>query len=149
MDGLSAAASGIAVVSLAIQLVDSVEKIKRFLRNVSDAPKELERLVDLLDQLELILQQIAQLVQQQIDARSGETDIPTTVMRAIKTCESKLGMLEKLIETTKQASSASNRATRTIGSLKLAWKKKDIQECENQLRDAINLLTLTMMANLT
>jgi len=51
MDGLSTAASGIAVVSLAIQLVDSVREIRRFLRDLSEAPKELKRLVDLLEQL--------------------------------------------------------------------------------------------------
>jgi hypothetical protein len=149
MDGLSAAASGIAVVSLVMQLVDSVREIRRFLRSVSDAPKELKRLVDLLEQLELTFQQIVMLVQKQENARLGKTDVFTNVLRAIKTCETKLTMFENLVEATKQASSTTNRAARTIGSLKLAYKKRDIQEFESQLHGAITFLTLTVIANLT
>ena len=149
MDGLSAAASGIAVVLLAIQLVDSVREIRRFLRNLSDASRELKRVVDLLEQLELIFQQVVMLVQKQENARLGKTDVLMNVLRAIRTCETKLAMFENFVQATKQASSTTNQLTRTIGSLKLACRNRDIQEFESQLHDAITLLTLTMVANLT
>jgi hypothetical protein len=150
MDGLSAAASGMAVVSLAIQLVGSVRKIRCFLHSVSEAPEELRRLLDLLEQLELILEQVETLVEgQQRNTLFPETGAPTCVLRAIKTCEGKVALIESLVEVSKQASATSNRAARAIGSFKLACKKKDIQGLENQLHDAISLLSLTMMANLT
>lgn len=150
MDGLSAAASGMAVVSLAIQLVGSVRKIRCFLRSVSEAPEELRRVHDLLEQLELILVQVETLIEtQRRNALFEEAGVPTSVLRAIKTCESKLALLEGLVEASKQASASSTRAVRTTGSFKMACKKKDIQGFENQLHDAINLLSLTMMANLT
>jgi hypothetical protein len=150
MDGLSAATSGIAVVSLAIQLVDSVREIQRFLRHVSEAPKELWRLIDLLEQLELILEPIGMLVErQQRQSEDKDTGISTSVLRAMKTCESKLAMLESIVETAKKASIATNKATRTLGSFKLACKKNDIKEFESQLHDAVCLLNLTMAMNLT
>ena len=65
MDPFGAAASGIAVVSLAIQLVDSVRQLQRFLRSVSEAPKELKRLINLLEQLELILDNIGSFIENQ------------------------------------------------------------------------------------
>jgi N-terminal domain on NACHT_NTPase and P-loop NTPases len=149
MDGLSAAASGIAVVSLAIQLVESVREMRRFLRSVSEAPEELKRLLDLLEQLELILEQVGMLIQQQGNARLEASSVMASVMRAINTCESKLAMLEGIVEVTKQASAKSSRVTKTMGSFRLACKKKDIREIEKQLYDAVTLLGLSMMANLT
>lgn len=149
MDGLSAAASGIAVVSLAIQLVDSVGRIRRFLRSVSDAPKELERLVDLLEQLELILGQIQMMVEKQQNADPGNTGLFTNVLRAIKSCEIKLARFESLIEATKHSSFSGKRTAKTTESFKLACKKKDIQDFESQLNEAMNLLNLTLTATLT
>ncbi|KAE9365956.1 hypothetical protein N431DRAFT_385949 [Stipitochalara longipes BDJ] len=136
MDGLSAAASGIAVVSLAIQLVDSVREIRRFLRDVSEAPKELKRLIDLLEQLELILENIAALVDRQKQgAAQTDIDLSGSILRAMETCESKLKMLEDV--------------TRTFGSFRLACKKRDIEDFERQLHDAISMLNLAMTTNLT
>jgi hypothetical protein len=150
MDGLSAAASGIAVVSLAIQLVGSVRDIRRFLRNVSEAPKELRRSIDLLDQLELILENIGALIERQ-QKHTSETDIDVSesILRAMRTCESKLKILEDVVDAAKKTADATNKVTRTFGSFRLACKRRDIEEFESQLHDAINLLNLTMTTNLT
>jgi hypothetical protein len=150
MDGLSAAASGIAVVSLAIQLVGSVREIRRFLHSVSEAPTDLRGLLDLLEQLELILEQVGMLLERQgRNTRLEETGVSISVWRAINTCQRKLAVLEVLVDEAKRASAASSRATRAIGSFKFACRKKDIQGFENQVHGAMNLLSLTMMANLT
>jgi hypothetical protein len=150
MDGLSAAASGFAVVSLVVQLVGSVRQIRQFLRNISEAPKELRRLMDLLEELEFILEQVGILVQRQRgNSTLWETGVLTSVLKATNSCQIKLAMLEGVVEATKQAFAASNRTTRTLGSFKLACKKKDLREIESQLHNAANLLSLSMMANLT
>jgi DNA-binding transcriptional MerR regulator len=149
MDGLSAAAS-VAVVSLAIQLVGSVRDIRQFLRNISEAPKELRRLIDLLEQLELILENIGALVErQQKQTANADIDVSASILRAMKTCESKLKMLEDVVEVAKKTATASNKTTRTFRSFKLACKKKDIEGFESQLHDAVSLLNLTMTTNLT
>jgi hypothetical protein len=150
MDSLSAAASGIAVVSLALQLVGSVRDIRRFFRNMSEAPEELNRLIDLLEQLEVVLEQIGLLAQrQQGNIRLGRKGVMTSVLRAITTCQKKLALLEGVVKATKDVSPNLNRATRTLGSFKLVCKKTDIRWIEQQLNEAISLLSLTMMANLT
>jgi hypothetical protein len=149
MDGLSAAASGIAVVSLALQLVGSVRDIRRFLHDMSEASEELKRMMDLLEQLEIILEQVGLLVQRQRgNGRLEETGVMTSVSRAIVTCEKKLTLLEGVVEATQKAS-ANSRVAKTLGSFKLACHKKDIRSFEQQLSEAVNLLSLTMMANLT
>jgi Fungal N-terminal domain of STAND proteins len=150
MDGLSAAASGIAVVSLAIQLVDSVREIRRFLRNVSEAPKELRRLIDMLEQLELVLENIGALVERQKQqAAEADVDVSGSILKAMTTCESKLKMIEDVVEVAKKNSSVTSKPARTFGSFRLACKRRDIEEFEGQLRDAISLLNLTMTVNLT
>lgn len=112
-------------VSLTIQLVSSVREIRRFLYIASEAPKELRRLIDLLEQLELILEQVGMLVERQRgDARFGETGMSTIVLRAINTCERNLAMLESLVESTKFTTAIANRAARTIEFFKLACKRR-------------------------
>ena len=71
------------------------------------------------------------------------------VLRAINTCHRKLAILEDIVEASKQASATSNRTEKTIRSFKLACKKMDIQEFEKQVYDAMDILSLPMVANLT
>jgi hypothetical protein len=150
MDGLSAAASGVAVVSLALQLVGSVRDIHRFLRQVSESPKELKRLIDLLEQLELVLQNIGMLVESQRKHNgNGDVDVSPSVLGAIEACKNKVAILERVVETAKKHSFITNKTTRTLGSFKLACKKREIEEFESQLHDAVSLLNLAMTANLT
>jgi hypothetical protein len=148
MDGLSAAASGMAVVSLAIQLVGSVRDIRRFMRQLSDAPNELNRLIDLLEQLELIIEGIGELIEKQRrSARDGDIDVSPNVLRAMKTCESRLARIENVVE--KARKGAKNKAMKSFGAFRIAYQKKDIEELEGQLRDAVSILNLTMTMNLT
>ncbi|KAF4624157.1 hypothetical protein G7Y89_g14014 [Cudoniella acicularis] len=149
MDGLSAAASGIAVISLAIQLVDSIREIKRFLRSVSEAPKELTRLLDLLDHLELILENTGQLIQMQ-QKLGGELNVHlcVSVEKAMKTCETKLLKLDGVVKITKKASGADTRAARSFAAFRQGCKKRDIEEFEEQLHDSLSLLNLAISMSL-
>ncbi len=127
MDGLSAAASGMAVVSLSLrslQLVGSVRDIRRFLHDMSEAPEELKRLIDLLEQLDIVVEQVGLLAQRQRrDTRPGRTGVMTSLLSAIATCQKKLALLEGVIKATKDVSGNSNRAMRTLGSFKLVARK--------------------------
>ena len=150
MDGLSAAASGFAVVSLAIQLVGSIREARRFLRLVYEAPKELGRLLDLLEQLELILESIGMLMEKQNKDNGDVIDgVSSSVHRALKTCESKLAMLDGVVDKAKKASEVSNKTARSYGAFGLACKKRNIEEFERQLQHAMTVLDLTMTMNLT
>jgi hypothetical protein len=137
MDGLSAASSGIAVVSLAIQLVDSVRKIRRFFRTLKDAPEELGRLLDLLEHMELMLENIGKLV-------DPDSDISPSVLKAIHTCENALNKLDALIQKVKRNSSAQSPMKRSLGFFRLACKKQEVEEIEKQLDRAVGSLNMAM-----
>jgi hypothetical protein len=137
MDPLSAAASGMAVASLAIQLVDSVREIRRFFRTLKDAPEELIRLLDLLEHMELMLDNIGKLVE-------PDSDISPSVLKAIRTCEKALNKLGALIQKVKRESSAQSPLKRSLGFFKLACKKEEVEEIETQVDRAVNNLNLVM-----
>ncbi|KAH8745426.1 hypothetical protein F5882DRAFT_387549 [Hyaloscypha sp. PMI_1271] len=156
MDGLRLTTSGIAAASLSIQLVESVQKIRRFLHHVSEAPKELQRLLDLLEQLELIFQNIRMIIGQQphyhyhhqYHRSDLDGDVAASVWKATKMCERDLSRLEKVIEAAKVSPKSKNRATKSFESFRLACKKRDIEEFEMHLQQAIGVLNLTMTMNL-
>jgi hypothetical protein len=156
MDGLRLTTSGIAAASLSIQLVESVQKIRRFLHHVSEAPKELQRLLDLLEQLELIFQNIRMIIGQQphyqyhhqYHRSDLDGDVAASVWKATKMCERGLSRLEKVIEAAKVSPKSKNRATKSFESFRLACKKRDIEEFEMHLQQAIGVLNLTMTMNL-
>ena len=147
MDPLSTAASGIAVISLAVQLAGSVQNIHRFLRGISDAPKELERLVELLDQLHCILDGIRALYPKQ-NQQNCIPDMHPSVMRALQTCQSKLEQLENQVDKAKIHLKRSNKVLKTWASLKLTLKKKDLDEFESRLEKAMIRLQMALTMNI-
>ena len=137
-------------VVLSIRLASSVRGLQRFLKGIAEAPEELKRLLDLLEQLELILEQVGIIVERQRGNPSLEnTGVLASVLRAVGTCENKLNLLEGVVEATKNVPRVSNRSSRVLGSFCLACKKKDILEIEHHLREAIDLLSLSMTTNMS
>jgi hypothetical protein len=55
MEALSGVVSGIAVVSLPLRLIQSIEVIKTFAHNSEDVPKDLVRLEASLERLEALI----------------------------------------------------------------------------------------------
>jgi hypothetical protein len=150
MEGLSVAASGIAVVSLTVQLVDSIREIQSFLRRVSDAPKELKRLLGLLEQLELILESIHIIVEKQRKHSPGlDVSVCASILRAVSTCRDRLVLLGDVVSSVKKASSTNGKVQKSLECFRLACKKKDIEEFETLLQQAVSILDLTMTMNLT
>lgn len=62
---MEVATSGIAVASLAIQLLASTNTIRSFIRDVKDAPQELVRVANSLDRLSALFQDVVDLLEQQ------------------------------------------------------------------------------------
>jgi hypothetical protein len=80
MEALSGAASGIAVVSLSLQLIQTIGVIKTCVQNVKDAPKELERLVASLRRLEALLEAVRTMVEQQSSLQGQHFPPPSTTI---------------------------------------------------------------------
>lgn len=87
-------ASGvIAVVSLGIQLAESVQKIRKFLRGIKEAPEELQRLIAKIDLLHDIFSYVNALIEQQRDMPSHHGLIPLFA-GALRACETSVNRLE-------------------------------------------------------
>jgi hypothetical protein len=149
MEVLAGVASGMAVVSLSIQLIDSIGKIKTFAHNVKDASKELERLVDLLERLEAMLEDVRKLMERQSSLQAHHFPMPSnTILRCLKSCEKTLQPLHAIIE--KYAvpkPHGSTGVTRFKNGLRIGLKVKDIDGFETSIEREINFLHNTLGAN--
>jgi hypothetical protein len=140
MEGLAGAASGIAVASLAIQLLQSISTVGTFIRNVKGASKELERLAEMLGRLGALLSDLHDTMQRQTLLQP--CPLPSrTIYGCLKSCEASLRLLEDLIDVHngRQCADAST-LIRLKDNIKLGFKSKDITGLEARIqRDITNL----------
>ena len=126
MDGV---ASAFAVVSLAIQLVETGEKISKFLTSVQDAPNEVVKMGQTLDQLNSTLKQVSSLLEQQyLTLRLPGS--PIHIMNALQNCEKKIRTLDGVIQIAKTNMDHRNRLYRSWAAMKLVLKKEEIREMQ-------------------
>jgi hypothetical protein len=144
MDGV---ASSFAVVSLAIQLIQSINTVKTFIRDVKGAPKELARLLELLNRLSALLGDVRDVMERQTSLQQCPLP-PQTIFDCLKSCEVSLKLLEDVVETHngRQGSSTSAMA-RLKYDIKFGFKTKDISDFEARIQRDINHLTTALGTN--
>ncbi len=144
MEGVAGA---FAVVSLAIQLVETGQKISKFLTSVQDAPSEVVKLGQTVDQLSGTLKQVSYLLEQQymVQRLPGSS---VFIKNALENCEKKIKTLEQLIQKEKTTMNHRSRVHRSWAAMRFVSKKEDIQEMQTQLRDAETGLQTAMQGNL-
>jgi DNA repair exonuclease SbcCD ATPase subunit len=149
MEVLSGVASGMAVASLSIQLVDSISTIKTFIHNVKDAPKELERLVDLLERLEALLEDVRALMERQTSLQAQHFPKPSmTIFKCLKSSEKTLEPLQAIVERcTPSKSKTGGGIDKLKSGLKISLKAKDIKDLEARIEREINFLHASLGAN--
>lgn len=138
-----------AVASLSLQLLQSISEVKTFLRNVRDAPKELERLADLLERLEGILQDVRDIMERQSSLQGQHFPTPSmTIFKCLKSCEKTLQALQDIVKKV-AALYAQDRSAiaRLKDDVKLEFKAKDIAAFETRIEREINYLYATMGSN--
>jgi hypothetical protein len=148
MDGLSAAASGIAVVSLAIQLIQAIQSIQDFFKDVLGAPEEVRRLKQDLVQLASILQDVQVVTEMQLD-QNGAPNPRASLLASLTACGEKLLLIKTVVDSAKEKLRKSGRVSRHWESFKLVFKKKDIEKFEANIHQAMQSLTASMAMNLT
>ena len=143
MDGV---ASAFAVISLALQLVETSEKISNFLKSIQDTSNEIVRLGQTLDQLNRTLKQVGSLLEQQylILRLPGS---PIFVTNALGNCEKTVKRLEEIIKKIRRDKNHQNRTYRLRATIDFVLKKEDIREMRNQIRDAETGLQTTILNN--
>jgi hypothetical protein len=138
------------VISLAIQLAGTAQDIKNFISSIQDAPKELDRLTNLLDQLYTIANSIKVIIERQQKLyHDVDSEILQNVSKALQTCKQIMLKIEELVKRAGKLENGQNKLSRTWNSIRLVIHKKDIEELETQLAGGISLLNVTLTLNLT
>lgn len=147
MDGLSGAASLIAVVSLAIQLGESVHKFSNLLRSIRNAPKDLQGLIKNLDRLQCILAEVAQLAEQQ-RSHGGTPPPSTAILTALDDCRTHYKALEAYASKI-TASLQQKGLQKTWASWKIPARKENLQKLHGELIRSIDQLGTVLVLNIT
>lgn len=142
MDGASGA---FAVVSLAIQLFEIAQETSKFVKGIGNAPSELIRLGETLDQLGSVLGYVRQLLEQELLVLRLPGS-PIFILEALQNCERGLKPLKDIAKKAKEAPN-DYRTKRVWKSLRFVMKKEHIEELQSQLRDAKSDLQFAVSAN--
>ncbi|KAH7077937.1 hypothetical protein BKA63DRAFT_274932 [Paraphoma chrysanthemicola] len=151
MDGLSGVASGMAVASLSIQLLESIGTIRAFIRDVKAATKELQRLAELLDRLRDLLEDVRNVMKQQTSLQTQHFPAPSvTIFNSLKSCEEALRVLEQAVEKYKSPRNGAGSAmTRLKADVRFGFKTKDIAAFEARIQREIDHLHAALGMNMT
>lgn len=151
MDPLSTAASGIAVVSLALQLIQSVDNINTCIRKVKDAPKELTRLTERLERLGALLTDVDHLIQQRAAVQAHTAPPSETISCCLRSCQEILAPLKTIVDDfTKLQARSRSTASRIKSDIRFSMKTRDITSIEARIQDEISsLTTAVVVANAT
>ncbi|KAJ3565470.1 hypothetical protein NPX13_g7496 [Xylaria arbuscula] len=148
MDPLSGVASTFGIVSLTLQLAQSALSIKRFIDAFHNAPTEIIRLKSLFHQLHLVAQTIASLLQTQQSLQSRSAQVTSNIHESLRTCQEIVDLICKSFQLTQKTINEQSHVPRNWTQLKLACKKKKIEEFERQLEQAISILNMNLLVNL-
>lgn len=120
MYGLSGAASIITVISLAVQLGDSVYKLSKLLKSIRNAPKALQTLAKTLDRLQQILAEVQLIAEKQ--KKQEFAPAPSQALHtALKDCNTQFLSLETC---TSKVVASLQGGRKTSASFKI-WIRKD------------------------
>ncbi|KAI0148396.1 hypothetical protein GGR57DRAFT_515374 [Xylariaceae sp. FL1272] len=134
MEGLSVAASGIAVVSVAFQLLEECIKLRDFWESVRDAPEEVGIIFDDLKILSALLEDID---------RNGETS-PAVTMGLIS-CKAKIKNLNRIIEGFDACFRSDSRRERWWGRFKATTRTKQLKDFRDSLNETKSTIMLAIL----
>jgi hypothetical protein len=98
MDGLSAGASVIAVISLAAQLGTGAHTLIKFLNTVSDAPAEIQRLESLLHQIYAIATCVRNTLEYQRKLHGEKHILADDIQISLLNCQKKVRGIEHIVD---------------------------------------------------
>ncbi|KAF7860350.1 hypothetical protein EAF04_008477 [Stromatinia cepivora] len=137
MDGLSSASAVFAVVSLAVQLAETIHKLVDFWKAVEDAPDNITRIFQELGLLSKILTQSHELAQ--CNSFSDIFD------EALADCSSKVFKLYSKVENTRNNLKSEKLRKRKWAAWKIVLQKAEIDSLQRSISDA--KLTILLAQN--
>ena len=125
MDGLSSAASGVAVVSVAVQMAESVKKLYDFWRSIEEAPEDVRMISMDLELLSSVLTRIAN------EAQHAEPE--AMLASALNGCWAKVKLLHTLLNEIEPGFASSSLRTRKWTAFKIVLKQRQLTKFQEAL----------------
>jgi len=135
---LGVVSGGIAVASLAIQLVEVAQKVHSFWDSIGDSTPKIERIKDLLLLMQVISTSIIEICNEEPRVKCGDA-----VFRSLDVCKTRADKLEKMIAN-HGLSSRLTQSKRRWSTVKLKLKERTIDKIETQLGTDVTMLLLTL-----
>ena len=139
MDGLSAAASVIAVTSLAFKLAESTKKLFEFWDSIQNAPEEVNDIKSDLESLRNVLEQIGHEAQHQPPDHLIES--------ALRLCTRKVNTIKSLTGDIESGFTSSKMCTRKWSALRAVWSRKKLEKVQSSLERLKATLILVLVNN--
>ena len=137
MDGLSAAASVIAVGSLAIQLADNVKKLRDFWCSVKDAPDDVRAIAGDLEVLSQTLAEIS------LEAQVESSSMKAALLRCIDGTKP----LASIVQDLEPGFESKSARTRKWSALKMTFKGEKIKRYQRSLESMKTSLLLAQQSH--
>ena len=136
---MEVAGGAIAVVSLGLQLVDTIKKASRFIRGIRDAPAEISTFASNLQHLHLTLDKVTGLITRQREGEnlSASTDL---LESAVRNCEPNITNLSKLIHRLQKRFERNGRHRATWASVSSVIKKDDLERYRGRIQEDLIVL---------
>ncbi len=138
MDGLSVAASGIAVVSVAVQLAESSKKLRDFWKSIKEAPEDIRAISVDLEILSNVLIQIAN------ETQHVEPD--ATLIAALSGCCVKVKILTTILNEIEPGFASTSARVRKWTAFQAVLKRGELikfQEALESLKGTLLLVQQT------
>ncbi|OCL12928.1 hypothetical protein AOQ84DRAFT_436676 [Glonium stellatum] len=140
MDGLTSTASGMAVVSLSLQLFAGISQLYDFWITVEGAPEDICLILKDLNVLSSTLTTIALRGQQY-------NSLHSTTIHALESCEDKVKRLRGIAEEFEISFRSGGRLARKWSALKAARKKEKLRDFQTSLHEAKSTLLIELMSS--
>jgi hypothetical protein len=139
MEGLSVGASAIAVVSIAIQLSDSIKKFSDFIDSAKEAPENVESILSELRFLSSILEDIR--LQQ-----SSPLNTNTSAANRLTDLQQKITTFAALANRYRPSLNSKDRRIKKWTAMKVAFKSEKFKKFSDSLnQEKLNLILALMV----
>ena len=136
-EALGVVASGISIGSLAIQLLDSVQRIRRFWKSVDEAPKDIG---DLIEELHVLGSVFSDLTSQ---PGSVQALPPSSFQMCLQHCSRVLEELKPIVLEL-QSDLLGSKRRKQWAAIKTAFKKGDLHDLTRRLERSKSTLCLAL-----
>ncbi|KAE9381098.1 hypothetical protein N431DRAFT_476007 [Stipitochalara longipes BDJ] len=139
MDGLSSGASVLAVVSIAVQLADSIKRVYDFWSSVKDAPHSIRAMIGDLKLLGNVLDEIV------LSEKNREGGVTGNVLAS---CQDRINDLLQITNDLEVGLASSSQRTRKWAAVKAVFKEEKMKEFRRALEDIKTTLLLARQSSL-